>query len=282
MCSSNADCAGGLPCREGVCAIPFALSRGWGGMESLDADNPAAKLRLYIETATVAKLHVRSSSNGIVVSLIDPAGQEFSLDGAAKAGIQVRHWDTASPELALQGGIYSPLTESGSHVTFEIPSPMPGAWYVKLSARTRPVTRMMGAQVQLTTDGKAGTALITDKQTYALGEPVGVWLHVRDLSVSPPAPMSGATAKVSFLEVFEDPNSGVPKIPPKPFFKTLTLVDDGGGAGASGDGAAGDGVYSGRLTLTKASKYIVSAEVRGTDANGHVWVRTNSNIIEVE
>jgi cysteine-rich repeat protein len=281
-CTSNSDCAGGLPCRDGMCAIPFALTRGWGGMESLDADNPAAKLRVYIETATLAKFHIRSSSSAVAVSLINPAGQEISVDTAAQAGILARHWDTSSPALALQGGIYTPLTERGAHVTFDIPMPTPGAWFVKLSARTRPVTKAMGAQVQLTTDGKAGTALVTDKQSYAPGEPVTAWLHVRDLSVTPPAPMSGATAKLSFLEVYEDPNSGVPKIPPKPVFKTLSLVDDGGGAGASGDTAPGDGIYTGRLTLTKAAKYIASAEVRGTDAHGHVWVRTSTNIIEVE
>lgn len=280
-CASDADCAGGLPCREGVCATPFALSRGWGGMESLDADNPAAKLRVYIESSTQATLHVRASSSDIAISLIDPAGQELSVDEAASAGISARYWDTSKPELEIGGGPFSPFTERGSHVTFDIPSPAPGEWFVKMSARTRPVTSVMTVQVRLTTDGKAGTALLTDKKLYAPGEAVTAWLHVRDLSVSPPAPMGGASAKLVFLEVYQDPTGGVPVIPPKPLFQTIDLLDDGA-PGASGDAASGDGIYTGRLTLDKAATYILTAEVRGTDASGNVWVRTSTTLIEVQ
>lgn len=221
----------------------LALQASLHDAERLAPAVPTATVSFPVADADSAVFDIASTSPGVGVSLVDPAGNRFDESSIALVGGRAERQTSNADEFLI-----GPLQSPGEHVTFFVPAPITGQWVIELAAPAAN-TEEIAVSVSLIMTSPTAVGLLALPQESVLGESTSLTLA----GFTGSSPLTQGTAEVQLL----DPGGVV---------TSLLLRDDG----VDPDDRSGDGLFSAALTPSRAGVYTALATYRETSPAGEL------------
>lgn len=185
--------------------------------------------------------HVVSSMPNATISLIIPGGTEITSANAALFGYSFTTFTNDNSEPVSMPSL---INTPGTHTFVMLPpAPAAGSYSIKVVAPSGSDDTLVIASYLSSSKVRAG--LVADSQWYRIGQTI----VFSALVFNGDTPVTNATVTLAVDDSLEDTIAPV----------NVTLQDSG-----AHDVAAGDGIYTGTFTPTRAGKYGAAVRVTGT------------------
>jgi uncharacterized repeat protein (TIGR01451 family) len=230
-------------------AVQFDLDR-------LSPGQTAGEAVFAIDKANNVLVELTSDIGALDTKVISPSGQEITPGNAGLLG-----GSFALVEGAGQQTSSIPLTTftKGFHYVYAFPWQGLGAYKVVFQAPSN-LQQEAAVITQVTTDSVIGATLIATETRLVEGRPQVLTAAVFEGAT----PVAGASVTVTVMHEGGSPTN-------------ITLKDDG----QLGDGAAGDGLYSGVFTTGAVGRYDAKANITGASSGGSPFARQSAASFEV-